>query len=249
MDNTEAFKTKRGREPKPKYNTWQNTVYVLRSAWKHDKHAIFVIIAEILLTPSISAVSMFLPMTVVALITQNAAGTVLLAAILSFTAAITVLQTAKSYFDNTSQPRRIGLRLWVCIDILNKAITTDFANLEDKKFTDAKQKAHDATSNNRSATEHIYYTFESLGANLIGFALYIALLIQINPLILALTAATTIAGFIVRRWANQWRFVHDDENAQYHKRTWYVANLGENKQLAKDIRLFAMKNWLNAPKN
>lgn len=244
MDKAVFYKRKK-KLPEAKYNTWQNTSYILNSAWKRDKHVIFTILAQCLLIPAIAAVAMFLPPTVVALITDNADATRLLIVVLAFTLATVLLYTAKSYLDNTSQPRRSGLRGRVCGDILEKAITTDYANLENKKFTDAKQKAHDITSNNSVSTEQVYYTLEKLGSNLLGFIFYIALLIRVNPLILILTASTTVIGFFVRRWANRWQFDHDDENAEYEKRTWYIANLGENNSVAKDIRLFSMLDWLN----
>lgn len=236
---------KKEKAPKPRYNTWQNMVYALRSAWIRDKYVLFVMLAQSILTPAIQAVAMFLPMTVVALIVDNADAGALLTAVLAFTVATVLMQTAKTYLDSTRQPRRTGLRGWVCFDILEKTVLTDYANLEDKRFTDAKQKAHDVTGYNQTATEQVYYVLESLGANLLGFAVYITLLVQINPLVLLLTASTTALGFFVRRWANGWQFAHDDEKAGYNKRTWYVSNLGEDTALAKDIRLFSMIGWLN----
>ena len=201
--------------------------------------------AQSIITPVIPAVAMFLPMTVVAMIINGANIGRLAAAVLAFTAAIMILQTIKSYYDNTSRPLRTGLRLLIGLDILEKAITTDYANLENKKYTDAKQKAHNVTFSNDQSTEQIYFTLENFGSNIFGFVIYIILLVNINPLILLLTAATSVLGFIVRRRANKWRFDHDDENAGYNKRTQYISFLGEDVAMAKDIRLFSMVGWLN----
>jgi len=238
-----ATETKKRKE-KPKYNVWQNTVYVVKNAWARDKIVLYVILAQILLTPAIPAVAMFLPKTVVAQIIGGADISALVTAVLAFTAATVLLQTAKSYLDNTAHTRRVSLRLWVCYDILKKAITTDYANLENKRFTDAKQKAHDNTQSNSTSTEQIYYTLLGLGVNLFGFALYIALLISVNPLVLVLTAATSVLGFVVRRWANKWGHDRDEEDANYGKRLWYIGGLGDNTALAKDIRIFGMIDWL-----
>ena len=143
----------------------------------------------------------------------------LIIAVLAFTSAIVLLQTAKSYIEYAGRTRRTGLRLLVLHDILKKSLVTDYANLEDKDFTDAKQKAHHMTGGNNCSPEQIYYTFEKLGANLLGFIFYIFLLVQVNPLILLLTAGTTVLGYFTRRWANKWRHDNDNEETGYIKRT------------------------------
>ena len=229
---------------KPKYNVMQNSAYVVRGAWARDKIVIYVIIAQIILIPAIPAVAMYLPKTVVALIIGGAGAGALVAAVLAFTAATALLQTAKSYLDGVAMARRSGLRVHVCRDILHKAIETDYANLENQQFADAKQKAHDVTNNNGTSTEQIYYAFVGLGSNLLGFAIYVALLSNINPWILLITAVMSVFGFFARRWANRWQHDHEEKNVGYSKRIWYIGEIGDNIALAKDIRLFKMADWL-----
>ncbi len=229
---------------KPSYSVWQNSVYVVRRAWERDKIVLFVILAQILLTVGISVTAMYLPKTVVAQITGGVRPETLVWTVLAFTAVTAALQAAKSYLDNTAQTKRTAMRVNVCSDIMGKAIGTDYANLEDKAFTDMKQKAHDTTNNNNTATEQVYYSFLRLGTNLLGFVVYIALLVSVNPLLLLLTAATAVFGALARRRANRWQHDHDEESAQYNKRTWYISNIGEKVTIAKDIRLFAMTDWL-----
>ncbi|NLE74735.1 MAG: ABC transporter ATP-binding protein [Actinobacteria bacterium] len=231
---------------KPAYTVWQNSAHVIARAWERDRSVLYVILAQILLTVVLSTVALYLPKTVVAQITTGVSVGALARTILVFTGVIVVLQAVKSYLDTTAGPRRTGLRARVCQDILSKAMTTDYANLEDKAFTDAKQKAHDITDNNSASTEQIYYCFVSLGTNVLGFVVYVILLVAVNPLVLLVTAATTIAGALVRRWANRWRHDHDDELAAYNKRLWYLNNVGVSHEMAKDIRLFAMTDWLHS---
>ncbi|MCL2060814.1 MAG: ABC transporter ATP-binding protein/permease [Oscillospiraceae bacterium] len=234
----------RSRPAKPKYSVWQNSAYVLHGAWARDKNVIYIMLAQIVLTPVIPAVAMFLPKTVVAHILGGQSISVLAATVLGFTAATVLLQTTKSYLEKIENVRRVGLRMWVCRDIFHKATTTDFANLENKSYTDAKQKAHDVTVSNNTSTEQIYYTFVNLGVNVLGFALYTALLVNVNPLVLAIAAATSAAGYAARRRANKWQHDHDDENASYNKRIQYISHVGEEPALAKDIRMFKMIDWL-----
>lgn len=236
---------KNDKKAKPKYNVWQNTKYVFCHIWRYDKSVLFVILGLSVLTPTIPAVAMFLPMMVVALILAGAPLTNLLVTVLAFTVATLLLQTIRSYLDATKMVRRTGLRLRNGRAILDKTIKTDFANLENKAFADAKQKALNTTSSNDRATEQVYYTLEYIGANLLGFLIYIILLMRINPLLLLLTAALALFSHGLRRWVNKWRHDHDEEVAGYNKRLWYIGNAGTQAELSKDVRLFPIVGWLN----
>lgn len=229
---------------KPTYNVWQNTVYVIKTAWVRDKSVLFVILAQIFLTVMISTVTMYLPKTVVAQITSKVPVQTLVFTVLVFTIITVILQAIKNYFDSSAQPKRVLLRIRVLQDIVAKTITTDYANLEDKKFTDAKQNAQDAANGNKASTEEIYPCLSNFGTNLLGFIVYVILLVSVNPLVLLITAATTIFGVMVRRRANKWRHDHDSESAAFNKRLWYLNSIGQNYEMAKDIRLFAMIGWL-----
>jgi len=202
-------------------------------------------IAQVLIIPAIPAVAMFLPMMVISLIIGNAGADRLVYTVAAFTAVTLVLQSIKRYLDATALTYRSGVRMTRAFNIIFKLVETDYANLENKKFTDLKQKALSSIMSNSESTEQVYYTMENLGANVLGFTVYIILLVNINPLVLVLTAVMSVLGFIVRRRANKWRHDNDDEKAGYDKRFMQTNRAGDNNSLAKDIRLFSMINWLN----
>jgi len=235
---------KQVKKEKPLYTTWQNTRYVLHATWQRDKIVIWVILTQILLTVAISTVGIFLPATVVERIIGDASVQALVTTVLTFTLALALLRALSSYFEMKAMVRRTAQRVRVTMDIMNKVISTDYANLGEKKFTDARQKALDQTNSNSQSTEQIYYNFTRLGTNILGFIVYIILLVAINPFVLLITAVTTVAGAIVRYWANRWRFRNDNEQAAYNKRLWYINSLGAKYGMAKDIRLFGMLGWL-----
>lgn len=240
------LKTKKVKEKKekPKYNIWQNSGYVIKNAWARDKTVLLIILLQIFLTIILSVFGLFLPRTVVAQIIGDVQVQTLVVTVLAFTVATVILQSIKSYLGNAYRYRRTWLRIKVAHDILAKTITTDYPNLEDKHFNDVKQKANEHTNSNGNTTEQIYVDFESFGTNILGFIVYIALLIAVNPLVLLITAITTIFGVLVRRWANKWEHDRNKESAEFDKRLWYIATVGENYSMAKDIRLFGMINWL-----
>jgi len=244
MEAEAAKKPEKPPKEKPKYTTWQNTVYVLRLALQRKRFAPLVIAANCILTPAIPAVAMFLPMTVVALILGEGDARTLIITVIAFTAATVLMQTLKSHLYTIGRVQRNGLRHSIVQDTLNITLTTDYANLGKKDYTDAREKAMQVTGTPYEAVMQIYFSLENVGANAVGLILYVVLLAQVNPLVLLLAAATTIAGFFVRRGANKWRHDNDKEHSGYNKRTRYVSSMGSNTSLAKDLRLFAMLDWM-----
>jgi len=229
---------------KLKYNVWQNMVYALNIAYKRKRFTTIVMLAQSLVTIATSTVAMFLPATVVAIILGGANAGVLIVSILVFTFAIVLLQTVKSYLFAVGRAQRNALRHSIIQDILYYTLATDYANLEKEAFTDFREKAEQATSTPYESAQQIYYSLENVCTNALGLAIYTIFLVQINPLILFLAAATTTAGFLMRRKANKWRYDNTKEEAGYSKRIRYISFLGTNESLAKDIRIFAMYDWM-----
>ncbi|MCL2775620.1 MAG: ABC transporter ATP-binding protein/permease [Oscillospiraceae bacterium] len=234
------------KKEKPKYNILQNSGYVIKNAWIRDKSVLFVILAQIFLTVIISVVALFLPKTVVAQIISGVNISALVITVLAFTAATVILQSAKNYIDSAFDFRRWILRTKVSYDILIKDITTDYANLEDKKYSRLKQKSAEETRYGVRSTGQIYATFTNIGINLLGFIVYIILLVSVNPLVLLITAVTTIFGVIVRRWANKWEYEHqlDIRKARLGWEFQINNGIARDYVMAKDIRLFAMTDWI-----
>ena len=230
---------------KPSYTTAQNTIYIIKHAWAIDKKALFEITAQIILAVAIATTAIFLPATVVEQISAEVHLRTLIITILLFTGSLAIMHALNSYIGTLSEIRRTKLRSYMSIDLLRKIITTDYANLEEKRFTDSKQKALDNLMSNDVAAEQIYVCFTQLGTNILGFGVYLALLAAINPLVMVITAFTAIFGVTARHWASRWHHNHDDEHTGPRKRMHYTATIGSSVEKAKDIRLFGMINWVN----
>ena len=229
---------------KPLYTVRQNSAYVIKKAWERDKWALWAIVAQIVLAVALATAGIFLPATVVELITAAVPLRTLVITVLVFTGGLTLMHAVNSYIGTLLMVRRIRLRMHMAFDLLDKTITTDYASLEEKRFTDAKQKASDNLMGNSTSTEQIYNCFTALGTNILGFVVYIILLMAVNPFVMVVTAATAILGVVARQWATKWRHDHDDDLAGPHKRMWHVRTMGSELSMAKDIRLFGMVTWI-----
>ena len=229
---------------KPTYSVCQNTRFIVKQAWTRDKIVLFVIAAQIFLTVAIATVGIFLPAAVVEQITRGVELRTLVLTVLGFTAVTVVLQGWLGYLNTGEYIRRTGLRLHYMMDFLDKILTTDYANIENKDFSDAKQKAINQANSNTVSSEIIYYRFKDLGINVLGFIVYLVLLTAINPLVMVIVVASCVFGAWARRRANRWWHNNDTEETAPNKRIWYVNHMHERPTLAKDIRLFSMTRWV-----
>lgn len=233
------------KKEKPKYNALQNSIYVINGAWKRDKTLLFIILAQIILTVTTSTVGIFLPKAVVEQITNGTDIKTLILIICAFTLTTVLCSAALSFLGNVSGPKKSWLRLRLCADIMNKTIETDYANTENNNFIGLRQKVNETNYGYEMITTEIYERFKELGINLLGFTVYMVLLISVNPLVLLITAVSAVFGVIIRRRADRWKFENDYEYKSHRRKLWYINNIGGRFDMAKDIRLFAMTKWLN----
>ncbi|MCL1845204.1 MAG: ABC transporter ATP-binding protein/permease [Defluviitaleaceae bacterium] len=230
----------KSKKEKPSFSTWQNTVYVLKSNWAQDKRVVLAVPAEIILAVAIATVWVFLPATVVGLIIEEASVETLALTVLAFTVGLMVLQGMQSYLLSTVWIRRRMLWVKTGFEVRDKVVTTDFSNIEEQAFSDARQKAQKGMY----VTDSFVSTVSRLGTNVLSFIVFLFLLATANPLVIALTAATAVLGVAVRNWANRWRFKHDDVDASFAKRISNINHLGHSYYLGKEVRLFNMASWI-----
>jgi len=229
---------------KPKYNMGQNSVWLLAMSWRRDKRLILWFGSQAIMTVAIATVGIFLPAVVVGHITGGADFAQLAATIGIFAGTLIILHSSQSFVSQRKHVTATTARCFLNKKMLIKAISVDYANLEIQEYTDAHNKALDQVNSNNCSTEQIYYNFENILANVLGFIVFLALLAVVNPLIMVITVVTALLGAGVREWVNRWEHAHDDERTPASKRVWRTINMAEQTKYAKDLRLFAMTNWI-----
>ena len=160
--------------------------------------------------------------------------------LLGFTLGLIILNGLATLFGSIAWLRRRMFTTRTTFSVRDKCIDTDYANLEQQAFSDAKSKAQ--TFMNMAA--EIFSHVQSLGTNSLGFIVYLILLAVVNPLVILLSVSTTLLGVLARNWANRWRHKHDDFEAYFQKRIFHINYLGQQYGMGKDIRLYKMLDWV-----
>ena len=229
---------------KPKYNLWQNSWYMVKLAWRYSKSVLAICIILAAATTGETVVQLLIAPGILQKLELRASLPQLLGAIAIFTGALILFAAAKEYFDLNKLFGRVTVRIKLIEAIAEKMAQTSYENLLDTAFLQRKERASSACDDNQSPAESIWLTWTNILANLLGFAVYLALLSSLSPLLILAVIATTAAGYFVSRKVNQFGYLHREEEAAYTAEMRYVKRTVTSRAFAKDIRIFGLKPWL-----
>ena len=234
----------RGKE-KPKFNTLQNIVWMGKVAWNSRKRVLLFCLLTAVLEVLLSVTQLYIAPEILARVEQKSPVWMLLSTIGVFTLALFIINGSKEYVKQNTLFARVDVRSAIIGEVARKCNMTSYPNTLNPEFIKMREKAHFACEGNGQATEHIWQTLTMLLKNIGGLIVYFTILSRIDGILLLVVTATCFAGFFVSRYTNNWRYAHREEEEQFYQRKSYLRNKSESVELAKDIRIFGLQNWLN----
>ena len=244
-EKKEEKKEKKKRE-KPKYNMWQNSAFMIKLAWQvKEKKVLVTGVLAAILAVARSLTELFVAPTILGLVETSSPLKQLLSTIAFFMLLGMVLTAAENYIDANTLPGRITVRAALIAKLSKKAATTSYPNIMEEKFQTMQSRAQDTVNSNNSAGEAIWGNLFGLLQNLLGFIIYLALLSNVNPLLMVIITVITLISYRINKPLNEYWYRHREEQGQVHKRLYSAASYSENTGMAKDIRIFGMRPWID----
>lgn len=235
-------------DKKPKYGVRQVVGFMLRLAWRHRKSVIFVCLAVAAVGVGVSLAQLFVSPEILSRVEGAAPLGELLAVIGGFTALLILLTGLQGYLRDSTLAVYVDLRTRIVSAINSQACTTSYPHTQDEEVIKLRSKATHTTNGNSSPAEHIWRTLTSVLQNVAGFVIYLVLLRDLDPILMAVVIATTVVGFFVSRRINEWGYRHREEESQYLREIYYIRRQAESVEFAKDIRIFGLAGWLRSIK-
>ena len=229
---------------KPKYNIAQNVGWMVKIAWKTRKRVLLFCVLTATLEILHNLAQLYIAPEILRRVESHAAMSSLLGTILFFTAALFLTLSIKEYTVWNTLFARVDVRTAIIGMISLKSNTTSFPNTLDADYIKLRDKSYMACDSNREATELIWQTITLLLQNIGGLLIYLTILSYLNWTLIAVVIATCIVGFLVSRYANSWMFAHREAEEVYYTKKSYIRDKAESIELAKDIRIFGLQNWL-----
>ncbi len=231
--------------PKPKYNLWQNTGFMLRTSRKYAKSVFPLCIVLALLSAGKSVAELLIAPAILNKIELSASLGNVVFTIAAFAFVLMLLSGLRSYVDTNALFGRIAVRSQgIYLSISRKYAETSYPNLLNTDFLALGEKASAACSANSEASEAIWTTLTDLMTSCIGFVVYLALLTNLNLWLAALVAATTAVSYFASKRINEWGYLHRSEELELTKKIEYANKTATSREFAKDIRMFGLRGWL-----
>lgn len=231
--------------PKPKYNLWQNTVFMLRTSRKYAKSVFPLCIVLALLSAGKSVAELLIAPAILNKIELSASLGSVVFTIAAFALVLMLLSGLRSYVDTNVLFGRIAVRSQgIYLSISRKYAETSYPNLLNTDFLALGKKASAACDANSEASEAIWTTLTDLMTSCIGFIVYLALLTNLNLWLAALVAATTAVSYFASKRINEWGYLHRSEELELTKKIEYANKTATSREFAKDIRMFGLRGWL-----
>lgn len=230
---------------KPTYSIAQNVAWMIQTAWQTRKRVLVFCILTAVLEILYNITQLFLGPEILKRVEQTAPLSELLMTIAVFTLALFALMTLKKYVDENQLYPRIEVRQKIISMVGRKTNSTSFSNTLHKRFLRLYNKCMSAVCSNSSASEQIWSTLTDLLQNIGGFLVYLTILSHLNVTLLVLVIVTCLVEFAVSSHTNNWIYAHREEDETYDTKISYLQQKAESIQLAKDIRIFGLQNWIN----
>ena len=217
---------------------------MVNKAWTTEKSVLWLCFVVAILQVSINVAQLFVAPQILSQIEQRLSLPGLLWTVVGFAILTFLLRGVKGYIDTNTMPGRIDVRSAVLSDINFKTCTTSYPNTKDKKIKEMLSNALDTTSGNSDAAEYIWTTLTNLIANILGFAIYLVLLSNLHPMLMTVVLVTSVLGFVVSKYINEWEYRHREEKGELSHRIGYIKQKAQSVELAKDIRIFGIRPWI-----
>ncbi len=226
------------------WSMWQNTAFMLRTAWRVDKNVIFLCAAVAGVTAGNTTVELLIAPAVLRHVEKAAPLGSLLGSIAAFALLLMALSATNAYLNENTLFGRITVRSDLVRQIAEKTARTSFPNTLESDFLNARSKAFMTCGGDTDASEAVWTTLTTLLASLTGFLVYLALLFSLSPLLVLLTALVSSAAFFVNSRISGWGYRHREDEAAQSRRMEYLHDISTRRPAAKDIRLFGLRPWL-----
>ncbi len=229
----------------PQYGMWKCTKFMLTVAWKESKLFVFCQILFAFMTVAVGLLELFISPTILNQLETKASLETLLFTIIAFTLGLVLLNGSKVYIHTAMSSTRIGIRSSVIHLILRKQSTMSYPYTEDKEIQQKVNKTRQLVGGNHSVTEQIFPRLSSILFSMLLFLIYIGMLSNIHSILIVVISITCIISYLIAKRINQWGYRHREEERSYYQKLYYAQDVSEDLSLAKDIRLFGMKQWVD----
>ena len=240
-----SSKTKVPKE-KPKYSRFGCLVWAIKNLWRLDKSFVFFIFAAVPIAVISPLVSSYFSKYLIDSIGAGKPFADLAWIVIFFITASLTLNVLSNFLNARCSSRRYYP---TCVYQTEMGYTqgykTDFENHEKQDYKKISGYAWRDASSGNCALEFIWTDLSGALIHLLGIVTYASLLAFINPIVFVVVIIVSILSYFTTLWQNKYYEKHKHLWEKESRKAGYLGGLSENLQVAKDIKLYGLEEWLN----
>ena len=241
----------KGKQTEKEYTTHgilSNLGFMFKEQWTFEKRPVFVWLFRILSDLVVSLLGIYFPKVVLDSIGKSISSSEFLFRIAGLSVVLMISQYI-SFFSEQSviigAIRILNMRFYICKDW--KTLDMDYGIAMSKEGKMKIEKAHSSINRNVYVNMASYYiNLVEFLKSILGLILFSTVIVLLNPIVILVLLVTYLIDGIVSIRTQKWEIRAKEERAVVNRRLGYVLDDISNSLMAKDIKIYKMKNWINA---
>ncbi|MCM1570095.1 MAG: ABC transporter ATP-binding protein/permease [Roseburia sp.] len=238
------------KKEKPKYGMWRCIGFMFSRARRYRPEVPVLLLLQIIFNISSGVFGFYLSPKILACLEAGSPVGELLLTVAFFIGGCLMSDAAIAFLGNgvgaqgVKSPYQVELRSRILGELMNKLAATSYVNCLDTKWRRLMGRAKQCCNSNAAACEKIWHVLQKLAVQLVMFGFFAVMLTYVHPLVFGVAVILSVLDFMVSSYVYQYNYRHREELSHLDKQMWYLTGQPRNLSVAKDIRLFGLKSWI-----
>ena len=223
----------------------QNMCYIMKKWWDWDRKNLFLSFLRVPALVLIPFLGVLLPKAVLDCLSGEPDPLRLTLTVGGFTVALCLLYWMERTINGRIYTLGISYRMSFLDEMIVKYMDTDYENIESSDGQKKLRKAWNFTQSDSSGGQAFLEGVIQFFVNVLGLALYAAILSTLHPLVVLLLAILSLLVYLATRAVSRYEFRNRDQWTPLEQKLWYLYDTPDDPRAAKDIRLYRIQNWFS----
>ena len=238
-----------GADMKEKKSISSNIKYILKLTSEIDKGVIWLCIFSIPITVIIPLITVWFSRELVELVSDKIEYSWLILFAAGVSALLLFLNSTNLYMEIKQTYRTIAVKIGIMNRVAEKAVKTDYENIESGVGRDKLQRAMEATYPGDSYAREVFFQVTEIIAGAAGVIAYSSIMMKLGAGIVATLFALSVVSCFMQKKFNDWHYAHRPEWVKFQRRMEYVRNTASDYSVMKDVSLFKLRDMLSGAFN
>lgn len=234
------------RNKKRKYSRIGCLVWAMKHLYQLDRSFIWFVLASIPVAVVSPLASSWFSGRLIDRVGAAASFREIILLVVFFMAVLIGLDQAMAYLDMQCEARKYyPTMIYQTRMSAFEDYWTDYENTEKQDFLKIRGYAWNDACHGNCAMEYFWKDLREALVHLTGIVTYATLLLTLNPIILIVVTVTSMGTYFTTRWQPVYYEKHKQSWEKEIRKKDYLQNLSDDFNRAKDIKLYALEDWLD----